>query len=140
MSIYMYIVFIPEPKCRQIWILMFYSFLIVHDLIGRLIAWKGDTQRIKDFFSNGSNCRSDFSPKFHLCLLSKVWILRYYGAQRCELESKPTQSLYICLYPENKKEFWISSSNCMNYVTVMIIFVILLFVLFEGFKIKDAQN
>ena len=43
-----YIVFIPEPKCRRI--LMFYSFLIVHDLIGRLIAWKGDTQRIKDFF------------------------------------------------------------------------------------------
>ena len=48
-----HIVFIPEPKCRQILILMFYSFLIVHDLIGRLIAWKGDTQRIKDFFSNG---------------------------------------------------------------------------------------
>ena len=48
-----YIVFIPEPKCRQILILMFYSFLIVHDLIGRLSAWKGDNQPIKDFFSNG---------------------------------------------------------------------------------------
>ena len=45
-----YIVFIPEPKCRQIWILMFYSFLIVLDLIGRLSAWKGDNQPIKDFF------------------------------------------------------------------------------------------
>ena len=51
---------------------MFYSFLIVHDLIGRLSAWKGDNQPIKDFFPMDRIADLTFLLKFHLCLLSKV--------------------------------------------------------------------